>query len=130
MVSTVQSFYCPTRIFMGINSHQKLHDILKDWKCETLFVLADSVVVKTELFASVEKLLRDGKVAFDVFTDIEPDPSAETVHKAFDLYQKAKAPVVLALGGGSTMDTGKGVCILAKNGGRINDYEGIEKFSI
>jgi alcohol dehydrogenase len=130
MVSTIQSFYCPTRIFTGVNSHQKLPDIVKEWRCETLFVLADSAVVKTEIFASIEKLLRDSKVAFDVFTEIEPDPSAETVHKAFNLYQNSKAPAVLALGGGSTMDTGKSVCILAKNGGRINDYEGIEKFSV
>jgi alcohol dehydrogenase len=115
---------------MGINSHQKLHDIVKDMKCDTLFVLADSAVVKTDIFASIEKILRDNKVSFDLFTEIESDPSAETVHKAFELYKKSKPPVVLALGGGSTMDTGKGVCILAKNGGRINDYEGIEKFSI
>ncbi len=130
MTSVVQSFYCPSKIFMGIGSHQKLQDVIKEWKIERLFVVADAMLVKTEIFASIEKILKDKKVQFDLFTEIEQDPSANTVHKAFDLYNKAKAPVVLALGGGSTMDTGKGACILAKNGGRINDYEGIEKFSV
>jgi alcohol dehydrogenase len=114
---------------MGIGSHQKLQDIIKEWKIEKLFVVADGVVAKTEIFASIEKILKDNNVGFSLFTDIEPDPSANTVHKAFDLFKANQAPVVLAVGGGSTMDTGKAVGILAKNGGRINQYEGIEKFS-
>lgn len=130
MNATIQSFYCPTKIHMGINSHQKLHDIIKEWKIEKLFVVADGAIVKTEIFASVEKILKDNKVVFEVFSEIEPDPSANTVEKAFNLYKASQAPAVLAVGGGSTMDTGKGVGILAKNGGRIKDYEGIEKFSI
>jgi alcohol dehydrogenase len=130
MNANILSFYCPTKIYMGINSHQKLHDIIKELKIEKLFVVADRVIIKTEIFTSVEKILKDNKVPFDLFSDIEPDPSANTVHKAFDLYKVSQAPVVLAVGGGSTMDTGKGVGILARNGGRIKDYEGIEKFSI
>jgi len=113
---------------MGIGSHQKLIDIIKEWKIDKLFVVADGVIVKTEIFASVEKILRDNNVPFDLFSEIEPEPSANTVEKAFTLYKKNQAPCVLAVGGGSTMDTGKGVGILAKNGGRIKDYEGIEKF--
>ena len=128
--TTVNSFHCPTKIFMGINSHQKLHDIIKEWKIAKLFVVADSSIVKTEIFASVEKIFKDNNVAFDLFSDVEPDPSANTVMKAFSLYKTSQAPIVLAVGGGSTMDTGKSVGILAKNGGRIEDYEGIEKFSI
>lgn len=128
MNAKIQSFYCPTRIYMGIGSHQKLQDIIKEWKIEKLFVVADSVIVKTEIFASVEKILKDNNIVFDLFSEIEPEPSANTVEKAFSLYQKNQAPCILAIGGGSTMDTGKGVGILAKNGGRIKDYEGIEKF--
>jgi alcohol dehydrogenase len=115
---------------MGINSHEKLHEVIKDRKIDKLFVVADSAVVKTEIFACVEKILKDNTVRFDVFTDIESDPSANTVHKAFDLYGQSQAPAILALGGGSTIDTAKGVAILGTNGGRITDYEGVEKFPI
>ena len=57
MRANVQSFHCPTKIFMGINSHQKLNDIIEEWKIEKLFVVADAAVVKTEIFESVEKIL-------------------------------------------------------------------------
>ena len=130
MNANILSFHCPTKIYMGINSHQKLNDIIKEWKIEKIFVVADGAIVKTEIFESMEKILKDNKVAFDLFSEIEPDPSAATVEKAFDLYKKSQAPVVLAMGGGSTIDTGKSVGILAKNGGRIADYEGMEKYSI
>ena len=128
MSAKTLSFYCPTRIYMGIGSHEKLHDIIKEWKIEKIFVVADGIIAKTEIFSLVEKVLRDNKVVFDLFSEIEPEPSANTVEKAYELYKKNEAPCILAVGGGSTMDTGKGVGILAKNGGRIKDYEGIEKF--
>jgi alcohol dehydrogenase len=130
MNEVIQSFFCPTKIYMGTNSHQQLHDIIKEWKIEKLFVVVDENIIKTEIFASVEKILKDNRVTFDLFSKIEPDPSANTVEKAFALYSASQAPVVLAVGGGSTMDTAKGVGILAANGGRIKDYEGVEKFSI
>jgi len=130
MNANVQSFYCPTKIHMGINSHHKLNDIINEFKIDRLFVVVDGVIAKTEIFASVEKILKDNKIAYDLFSEVEPDPSAASVEKAFDLYKVNQAPFVLAVGGGSTMDTGKSVGILAKNGGRIKDYEGIEKFSI
>lgn len=130
MNENIHTFYCPTKIHMGIRSHQKLNDIIQEWKIEKLFVVADGFIVKTEIFASVEKILKDNNVAFDLFSEVEPDPSADSVEKAFGLYRESQASVVLAVGGGSTMDTGKGVAILARNGGRIKDYEGIEKFSI
>ena len=48
-------FIVPSRYSLGINSHQKLHDIIKEWKLDKLFVLADRAVAKTEIFASIRK---------------------------------------------------------------------------
>jgi alcohol dehydrogenase len=130
MNANVLSYCCPTKIFMGIESHQKLQEIIKEWKIKKIFVVADNIIIKTEIFSLVEKILRENEVALDLYSDIEPEPSAATVEKAFALYKKNQAPCILAVGGGSTIDTGKGVGILATNGGRIKDYEGIMKYSI
>ena len=77
----------------------------------------------------MKTILEEHHVTFDLFTDIEPDPSHKTVEKAYRVYQKNKATALLTLGGGRTIDVGKAVGILATNGGRIHDYEGIDKFS-
>jgi alcohol dehydrogenase len=65
-----------------------------------------------------------------MFSAIEPDPSTSTVHKAFEQAQRFGPQVLLAIGGGSTMDAAKAVGILLTNGARIHDYEGIDRFNI
>ena len=131
MVTDVKllSYRCPTEIYLGVNSHEKLGEIISQWKVKRLLFLSDEGVASTEMFKAVENILRGNRVTPDIFIDIEPDPSDKTVEKAYGLYQKNQPPVILALGGGSTMDVGKAVGILATNGGRIHDYEGIDKYS-
>lgn len=124
----VSTFLLPTRIYLGLNSHEKLSEVITDWGINKLFFLYDEGIKGTEIFKSIEDILRENHVAFEVFTGIEPDPSANTVEKAYDIYRAIEAPALLAVGGGSTMDVGKAVGILATNGGRIHDYEGIDKF--
>ena len=129
-MSNILSFYCPTNIYMGNGSHRKLDDLVKGWDIKKLFLLVDPAVLKTKIYSLVEDLLLKNKVIFESFSEIEPDPSARTVEKAFELHKKFGASTLLAIGGGSTIDVGKAVGILATNGGRIHQYEGIEKFSI
>jgi alcohol dehydrogenase len=128
-MNNIQSFYCPTQICMGIDSHRKVDSLIKEWEIKKIFLVVDHAMLKTEIYSLVEEILKKNKVSFEIFTEIEPDPSANTVEKAYELYKKSGASTVLAIGGGSTIDVGKAVGILATNGGRIHQYEGIEKFS-
>jgi alcohol dehydrogenase len=123
------TYCCPTKIYLGMNAHKKLSEIIPGLGVKGLFFLSDSGVASTEIFTLVKTILEEHHVPFDLFTDIEPDPSHKTVEKAYRVYQKNKATALLTLGGGSTIDVGKAVGILATNGGRIHDYEGIDKFS-
>lgn len=128
--SEILTFLLPTKIYLGVNSYEKLNEIIADWGIKKLFFLCDGGVVGTEIFKSVENILTENHISFEVFTDIEPDPSTQTVEKAYNIYRTIEASALLALGGGSTIDVGKAVGILATNGGRIHDYEGIDKFTI
>lgn len=129
-ISDISSFFCPTRIYMGLGAHEKLSETLRKLECKRIFVALDGALQETEFYARIRAILQDEKVAISVFTEIESDPSVETVEKAFEICRAHEATVLLAVGGGSTMDVAKAVGILATNGGRIHDYEGIEKFSI
>jgi alcohol dehydrogenase len=75
-------------------------------------------------------LLESSKIEVEVFDEVEPDPSVETVEKGFRLHQQKKARVLVAIGGGSSIDTAKAIGILATNGGRIHDYEGMRIFKV
>ncbi len=128
-MNTMSSFLCPTTIHMGAGAHQKLATILAGLGCQRIFVAADAALPGTPLFTSVNRMLESAGVTMALFTEIEPDPSAHTVERAWAVARAVDAQAVLAIGGGSTMDVAKAVAILATNGGRIHDYEGIEKFA-
>lgn len=113
----------PTQINFGINAHSGLIEEVKKLGGKQVFVVTDEGVSKTDFFKGVLDHLKSNGIDFEIFSSVEPDPSAETVEKAFLRYQQKKAPVLLAVGGGSSMDAAKAVGILATNGGRIHDYE-------
>lgn len=113
---------------MGASSYQHLSEFLAECGCAHVFLTMDAALTNTDYAKSILAMLAKDKVSVSIFTDIEPDPSAHTVEKAFAQWRDSHATVILAIGGGSTIDVAKAVAILATNGGRIHDYEGIEKF--
>ncbi len=125
----VLSFFCPTRIHMGINAHAKAEEVIKGWRGDRLFLTVDNNLLKSEIYLNIKSILDRNGIPFSLFTEIEPDPSANTVHKAFEVCKADKATALIAIGGGSTIDVAKAVGILATNGGRIQDYEGMEKYT-
>lgn len=61
------------------------------------------------------------------FADCSSNPRDHQVHEGAQIYREERADVVIALGGGSPMDTAKGIGTIVGNGGRISDYEGANK---
>ena len=62
-----------------------------------------------------------------VFDDVRPNPTVGNVNAGLVILQTASADCVVSLGGGSPHDCAKGIALLATNGGRIEDYEGLDK---
>ncbi|WP_299333076.1 iron-containing alcohol dehydrogenase [Haloplanus sp.] len=57
-----------------------------------------------------------------VYTDVRPDPTVENIEAAYDLYDRRDCDLIVTLGGGSSIDTGKGAGILATNKGSIREF--------
>ena len=125
----VSSFYCPTKIIMGIGAHEKAEGVIKGWNSNRCCLLVDEALIESDIYTCIKGILDRNAIQFGMFTEIEPDPSANTVAKAFEVCKATDATALIAIGGGSTIDVAKAVGILATNGGRIHDYEGIEKFT-
>lgn len=125
----ISLFTCPTRIFFGENAHTKLADILATINATRVFAIVDPAMTNSDIFLACRQLLQERGASLEIFSDVEPEPSDTTVYKALAQCQAQKAQTILAIGGGSTIDVAKAVGILMTNGGRVADYEGIEKFS-
>jgi alcohol dehydrogenase len=71
--------------------------------------------------------LREAGMRPQVWTDVTPNPKDHEIEAGHQRYREAGCDVVLGIGGGSVIDAAKGVALLAANGGRILDYEGIDR---
>ncbi|GAB3311393.1 iron-containing alcohol dehydrogenase [Haloplanus salinarum] len=84
------------------------------------------VVATEQIFEFHGDAVTDGLEAAGVdpvvYTDVRPDPTVENIEYAYALYDREDCDMIVTLGGGSSIDTGKGVGILATNEGSIRDF--------
>ena len=127
--SGISSFFCPTQIHMGKGSIELLPGLLAQQRSSAILLVIDKAVLESPFGQSVLRMLDSSNVTYSIFSDIEPDPSDTVVAKGFSQLPGTSGCGVVAIGGGSSMDVAKAIGILATNGGRIHDYEGIDKYS-
>jgi alcohol dehydrogenase len=99
--------------------------ILKEQGVRSALILTDRVVRGLEGFRVLLSALKTEDIAFRVFDLIEPNPTSSTVDAALAEYRSKATDVIIALGGGSVIDTGKAVRLLSANPGPIHRYEGV-----
>lgn len=93
-----------------------------------LLLVTDRFLAGTDGAARIRQYLRESGVELEVFDGVEPNPTLQSVNAAFDLYQKNGCDGVISLGGGSSHDCGKAVCILATNPSPLEQYVGVDLF--
>ncbi|WP_291318783.1 iron-containing alcohol dehydrogenase [Desulfonatronospira sp.] len=91
------------------------------------FLVTDEGLIKSGWAGHVQKVLKNEHLDYIVFDQVDSNPRDYQVHQGAELYAREKADVIIALGGGSPMDTAKGIGTIVGNGGRIGDYEGANK---
>jgi acetaldehyde dehydrogenase/alcohol dehydrogenase len=74
---------------------------------ERAFIITDKPIYDLGLTASLEDVLDDMGLKYDIFDDVEPDPSLETVNRGLDRMRRFNPDVIIAIGGGSPMDAAK-----------------------
>ena len=79
------------------------------------FVVTDKSLMQFKVATKVLKVLDDAKIAYAVFDDVKPNPTIENVQHGVAAFQHSGADCIVAIGGGSSMDTAKAVGIIANN---------------
>ena len=124
----VYGFFIPTVTLMGIGSHKELGNQIKTLGGKKPFVCTDKGITKAGLTDKIVKLIKaEAGVDSVVFDDTIPNPTDKNVHDALEVFKKNGCDLIVSLGGGSSHDCAKGVGIVATNGGKIHDYEGMDK---
>ena len=79
------------------------------------FVCSDPDLIKFNVTSKVTDLLKAENMDFEIFSEIQPNPTIENVQSGVAAFKKAAADYIIAIGGGSSMDTAKAIGIIITN---------------
>ena len=106
--NNMQWFKIPSKIYFERDAIEYLHQ-MKEMK-KALIVTDRSLVELGYVQKIIDQLqLRSPQVPYQLFCDVEPDPSIQTVLKGVELMRSFEPDTIIALGGGSSMDAAKGI---------------------
>ena len=119
------NYYLPTRIVFGAGELKNVSREMDSLKIKKALVVTDAGLKDSPMVKSLLSGLADRGA---LFGEAIPDSSNEVVAKGAEAYRAAGADGIISIGGGSSMDTAKGVGILAKKGGGdLRGYFGLSK---
>lgn len=101
--------------FFGQGSVKVIPKEMKQRNFSSAFIVTDKVLRECGVTNRVTELLDKEKIKYDIFDDVKPNPTVENVKKGIEQFQKGKWDCIIAVGGGSPIDTAKAIGIVVKN---------------
>ena len=92
-----------------------------------VLLVSDSGIEEAGWVQRLMDILRKDGIDWVYYPGVSSNPRDFQVEQGAEFYREHGADVIIAIGGGSSMDIAKGVAIIASNGGRIRDYEGANR---
>lgn len=115
-----------TKIMEGAGVISKLGQLCKENGFLKPFLVFDQGVEKVGIIDKVTAVLDGDGISYVLYDRITPDPTCNLVDEGAVLCKDSGCDCVMAIGGGSVMDAGKGINVMRSNSGRILDYVGCE----
>ena len=125
MTGKVATFRVPAQITCGCGAAESVGTEAKRLGGTRCFLIADPNLVKVGVPERMVALLKAEGVETRLWTDVEPEPSVQSIDGAAAAAREFRCDLVVAVGGGSALDTAKAVTLLTRNPGVLEDYFGI-----
>ena len=106
--------------YFGNNAREVLAEEIKKGKFKKVFLVTDKPLVEAGVTAKVEKVLTDEGIEYSLYDEIKPNPTIKNVTDGVAACKESGADVIVAVGGGSSMDTAKGISIVMTNPDRAD----------
>jgi len=116
------------RVIFGENAIAQLGNLTKELNAHCVLLVTDSGLLRAGHVERALHFLQKESLEVFIFSDIEENPTTRHVENGVQL-AKTRGPIdlIIALGGGSAMDCAKGINFLLTNGGKMEDYWGVDK---
>ncbi|MDK6203501.1 L-threonine dehydrogenase [Oligella urethralis] len=120
-------FFMPSNNVIGAGALDSAVDIIASLGFKKALIVTDKPLSDLGFAAQVADRLMAKGVESDIFDEVQPNPTVKNVNDGLAKLKAAGADCVVSLGGGSPHDCAKGIALVASNGGKIEDYEGLDK---
>jgi len=117
----------PSKICFGVGCLNNLETEAVRVGAKRALIVTDPGVKQAGLVEPVIEQINQAKVPVTVFADSEPEPTIPRINEIAKSYTGSDYGIIIGLGGGSAIDTAKGLSVLLAHGGRIEDYMGNER---
>ena len=122
-----RTFRVPRIIITGSGASEQVGEESKKLGFKKALLVTDQNLVKLGIVEKVAQSLRGSGVSFAVFDGVYTEPIVEFVQEGIKAYRENGCDFLLAVGGGSPMDTAKAISVMVTNSGSIEDYQGLGK---
>ena len=101
--------------YHGKGAIKEIPGIIAQKGFKKAFIASDPDLVKFNVTKKVTDLLDEAGMAYEVYSNIKPNPTIENVQAGVEAYKASGADYMITIGGGSSMDTGKAIGIIINN---------------
>jgi len=117
----------PGKVRFGVGALDTIGDEANQLAAKHALIVTDPGVYQAGLADSVKERLSKAKLSVDIFSEAEPEPTFPRLNAAAEQFGKESYDLLVGVGGGSSMDTAKGLSVLLAHGGKGQDYGGVDK---
>ena len=106
--------------YFGKGAREVLPEEIKSRGFKKVLVVTDKSLVEVGVTDKVTRILDNEGIDFEVYSDVKPNPTIKNVLDGVEKCKASKADIIVAVGGGSSMDTAKGISIVMTNPDRAD----------
>ena len=101
--------------YFGPGARKELPGVVKRFGFRKALVVTDKGLMQFGVARKVLDVMDEAGIAYEVFDDVNPNPTVTNVKNGIEACKRAQADFIVAIGGGSSMDTAKGIGIVVNN---------------
>ena len=113
----------PRIMQIGARASEAVPDVLAGLGCVRPLLITDQMMVQLGYAAHIQDILAKRDISADIFADTAPEPTAASISAGVEQARSGGYDSIIALGGGSPIDSAKAIGILARHGGQMRDYK-------
>ncbi len=121
-----KELYQPVHTIIGEGCINEIPRHINAFGGTKALVVTDPGLLQIGTVKMVTDVLDGVNIPYAIYSKVKPNPTVSIVYEAKEVYDNEACDFVIGIGGGSPIDVAKGVSILVTNGGKVEDYNGLE----